>query len=165
MSTIQRGDVVILSLGGKDYNALVHQVCRTEASHLGANQEPTLHLSYVPDDPMVNGKPKVQQPGYIPESVMIYDVVHASHKFSREYMKDHSLREVQEHDLHRTMAEAEIRNRRGAGEWMFLWERLPQAPAGMTRPTIAELEQILNSPEQPDVIVNPDGSLDTRPKE
>jgi hypothetical protein len=117
MSNVKRGDVVILALGGKEYKALVHQVARTEASHLGANGEPALHLSYVPDDPIVNGKPKVQQPGYIPASEMIYDVVHASHKFSRDYMKDHGLREVQEHDLHRTTAEAEIRNRRGAGEW------------------------------------------------
>ena len=120
MAEIKRGDVVILSLGGKDYNALVHQVCRTEASHFGANGEPTLHLSYVPDDPIVNGKPKVMPIGYIPASEMIYDVVHASHKFSREYMKQHNLREVQEHDLHRTIAEAEIRNRRGAGEWREL---------------------------------------------
>jgi hypothetical protein len=117
MSEVKRGDVVILLLGGKDYNALVHQVNRTEASHLGAHQEPTLHLSYVPDEPIVNGKPKVMPVGYIPSSEMIYDVVHASHEFSREYMKQHNLREVQEHDLHRTVAEAEIRNRRGAGEW------------------------------------------------
>jgi hypothetical protein len=117
MADIKRGDVVILSLGGKDYNALVHKVCATEASHLGETGQPALHLSYVPDDPIVNGKPKVMPIGYIPASEMIYDVVHASHKFSREYMKQHNLREVQEHDLHRTITEAEIRNRRGAGEW------------------------------------------------
>lgn len=119
MSNPKRGDVVILSLGGKDYNALVHQVCRTEPSHFGANGEPALHLSYVPDDPIntVNAKPKTMPIGYIPASEMIYDVVHASHKFSPDYMRSHSLREVQEHDLHRVSAEAEIRSRRGAGEW------------------------------------------------
>lgn len=117
MSNVKRGDVVILSLGGKDFNALVHQVVATEPSHLGEHGEPSLHLSYVPDDPIVNGKPKVFPIGHIPESLMIYAVVHASHKFSAEYMRSHGLKEVREHDVHRVAAEAEIRNRRGAGEW------------------------------------------------
>lgn len=117
MSTPKRGDIVILSLGGKDYNALVHQVALTPKSHEGADGQPTLHLSYIPDEPIVNGKPKIRPIGYLPASEMIYDVVHASHKFSRDYMREHNLREVQEHDLHRVTAEAEIRNRRGAGEW------------------------------------------------
>lgn len=117
VSNVKRGDVVILTLGGRDFNALVHQVARTEPSHVGADGEPALHLSYVPDEPLVMGKPKVRPIGYIPASEMIYDVVHASHKFSRDYMKEHNLRDLPEHDLQRTQAEAEIRNRRGAGEW------------------------------------------------
>lgn len=117
MSNVKRGDVVILALGGKDYNALVHQVVATEDSHMGKNGEPALHLSYLPDEPLVNGKPKIRPLGYIPESLMIYDVVHASHEFTADYMQQHGLRKLPEHDLHRVVAEAEISNRRGAGEW------------------------------------------------
>ena len=117
MSNVKRGDVVLLKVGGKIYNALVHAVCATEASHLGENGEPMLHLSYLPDEPVVNGKPKVPPIGYIPESVMIHGVVHASHEFSAEYMRSHRLRAVVEDDPQKIQAETEIRNRRGAGEW------------------------------------------------
>lgn len=117
MSTPKRGDVVILTLQGKNYNALVHQVSRTEDSHRGAEGQPTLDLSYIPDEPLVNGKPKVQPIGYCPESVMIYGVVHASHEFDAAYLREHNLRKAGPDDPQRIQAEAEIRNRRGAGEW------------------------------------------------
>lgn len=127
MSDVKRGDVVLLILGGKTFNALVHQVVPTEESHLGADGEPTLHLSYIPDEPIVNGKPKVQPIGYIPESVMIHSVVHESHEFSPAYLEQHKLRQIPKDPAHQALsaiAKAEIMNRRGAGEWMFPWEAL-----------------------------------------
>jgi hypothetical protein len=120
MSDVKRGDVVLLVLGGKTFNALVHQVVPTEESHLGADGEPTLHLSFIPDEPMVNGKPKVQPIGYIPESVMIHSVVHESHEFSAAYLEQHKLQAIPKDPAHQALsavARAEIVNRRGAGEW------------------------------------------------
>lgn len=120
MSDIKRGDVVLLKLSTKRevYNALVLAVCATEASHLGKQGEPALHLAYLPDEPLVNGKPKVQPIGYIPAPEMIYGVVHASHEFSRDYLRDHGLRKLADDDPQKIQAETEIRNRRGAGEWI-----------------------------------------------
>jgi hypothetical protein len=120
MSQVKRGDVVLLVLGGKTFNALVHQVVPTEESHLGADGQPTLHLSYIPDEPIVNGKPKVQPIGYIPESVIIHSVVHESHEFSPAYLEQHKLRQIPKDPAHQALsaiAKAEIMNRRGAGEW------------------------------------------------
>jgi hypothetical protein len=57
------------------------------------------------------------KPGYISDVSVVYDVVHASHEFSQAYMQSHGLRNLVEGDPHRSGAEAEIRNRRGAGEW------------------------------------------------
>jgi hypothetical protein len=123
-STVKRGDVVILVLGSKRYNALVNQVNTVLDSHCGADGEPTLHLSYVPDDPLDTNtrKPKVMPIGYIPDTVLVHSVVHRSHEFSAAYMQQHGLRKLPEGDPQRVAAEAEIRNRRGAGEWMTVEE-------------------------------------------
>lgn len=104
----QRGDVVILTLGGRDFNALVHQANTSDRSHLGKNGESTLHLSYVPDNPIDTntGKPKALPLGQIPQSVVLYDVVHASHEFHEMYVQKHSIK-----------TDAELVARRGMGEW------------------------------------------------
>lgn len=115
---VKRGDVVILSLGGKEYNALVNAVNLFADSHAGANGEPTLHVSYVADDPIDNNtrKPKVMPIGYIPETTIVYDVVHESHEFSDDYKASHGL-PITAPEHMTAAARAEIVNRRGAGEW------------------------------------------------
>ena len=67
---VKRGDVVLISVGGAKRNALVHQV---NPFHEAG---PSLHVSYVADDPIDNNtrKPKVMGIGYIPESVLLHDV-------------------------------------------------------------------------------------------
>jgi hypothetical protein len=109
----KRGDVVLYSQGGKTYNALVLAAHALADSHLGKNGEPLLHLSVPFDDlPGVT-----RQPGSIPEPTTVHDVVHTSHEFSQQYMESHGLRKAAKDDVNRVAAEAEIRNRRGAGEW------------------------------------------------
>jgi hypothetical protein len=114
-----RGDAVILRLHGKDFNALVLAESNGGSDYLGKNGEPALHLAYVPDELIDSStrKPKVRQIGYIPEAQIAYGVVHVSHAFDADYMRQHNLRKVDANDPNRIIAEAELRNRRGAGEW------------------------------------------------
>lgn len=109
----KRGDVVLYSQGGRTYNALVLAAHSLNDSHLGKNGEPTLHLSVLFDDL----KGTTPQIGAIPEPSIVHDVVHFSHGFSTDYMQNHGLRKLAPGDPQRVAAEAEIRNRRGAGEW------------------------------------------------
>ena len=125
MSHPKRGDVVLYSQGGQTYNAIVLATHSLNGSHLGANGEPTLHLSVLFED-----RPGARiQLGSIPEPTTIHDVVHASHAFDADYMNSHGLRKVVEGDPQKTAAEAEIKNRRGAGEWVaaIVLEDLPIA--------------------------------------
>lgn len=122
MSAPKRGDVVLYLQGGKTYNALVLAAHSLNDSHLGKNGEPTLHLSVLFDD-LPN---TTRQPGSLPEPTTVHDVVHASHEFSQQYMESHGLRKAAKDDVNRVAAEAEIRNRRGAGEWTEVSE-LPLA--------------------------------------
>jgi hypothetical protein len=118
----QRGDVVLYSENGKTYNAIVLMAHGLNDSHLGALLEPQLHLVVLFDDPAnafmpYPAKKGTLKPGFIPETSVVYDVVHASHAFSQAYLQSHGLRNLVDGDPHRASAEAEIRNRRGAGEW------------------------------------------------
>jgi hypothetical protein len=109
----QRGDLVLYSQGGKTYNALVLAASFLTPTHLGKAGEPTLHLAVLFEDP-----PGMRvQLGSIPEPTIVHDVVHASHEFDSAYMESHGLRRMVDGDPQKTVAEAEIRNRRGAGEW------------------------------------------------
>ncbi len=116
---VTRGDVVLYSQGGKTYNAIVLATVNLNDSHLGDNDEPQLHLSVLFDEPIDSntGKPKVKPAWNIPEPTTVHDVVHASHEFDADYMESHGLKVVRENDPNKASAEAEIRNRRGAGEW------------------------------------------------
>lgn len=76
---MQVGDVVKYVESGNEYNALVLKAHTQEASHLGANGEPLLHLVLVRKDPLT-GKDGID---------MQYDVVHISHHFSEEYKRQH----------------------------------------------------------------------------
>jgi hypothetical protein len=128
MSHPKRGDVVLYTQGGQTFNALVLAAHSLNASHLGEKAEPTLHLAVLFDEP----KGKTPQLGSIPEPTIVHDVVHASHKFSADYLNSHGLRKVVEGDPHKVAAEAEIRNRRGAGEWreaVVVSAELPAAEA------------------------------------
>jgi hypothetical protein len=111
--SVKRGDVVLYSQGGKTYFALVLAAHYLNDSHLGKRGEPQLHLSVLFDDP-----PKKEFPiGRIPEPTTVHDVVHASHQFSGDYMEKHGLKRFEKDHPQRSAAEAEIRSRRGAGEW------------------------------------------------
>lgn len=112
--SVKRGDVVLYSLGGREYNALVLAAHNFNDSHLGKNGEPQLHLSVLFDDPKT-ARPK--DPGFIPEPTTVHDVVHASHEFSADYMHEHGLRATYPGDPNKAAVTAEIRSRRGAGEW------------------------------------------------
>jgi hypothetical protein len=114
MFTPKRGDVVLYSQGGRTYNALVLAAHAVNDSHLGKNGEPQLHLAVLFDD-VPGSRPQL---GSIPEPTTVHDVVHASHEFNRDYMESHGLRKTFEADPQKVTAETEIRNRRGAGEWM-----------------------------------------------
>ena len=109
----KRGDVVLYLQGGNVYNALVLAAHSLNQSHLGKNGEPQLHLSVVlPDLPGAR-----REIGSLPEPITVHDVVHVSHEFSADYMNSHSLRAIPDGNPHKVSAEAEIRSRRGAGEW------------------------------------------------
>lgn len=113
MSHPKRGDVVLYTQGGQTYNAIVLAAHALTSSHLGANGEPLLHLAVLFED-----RPGARiQLGSIPEPTTIHDVVHASHSFDADYIAQHGLRKVVEGDPQKSAAEAEIKNRRGAGEW------------------------------------------------
>lgn len=118
----QRGDVVLYSQNGKVYNAIVLMAHALNESHLGSKLEPQLHLAVLFDDPPGAFAPPpapkgTLRPGYMPEMTAVYDVVHFSHEFSAEYMRSHGLRNLPKGSPHQAVAEAEIRNRRGAGTW------------------------------------------------
>ena len=95
---MKRNDVVLYSLNGRLYHALVLAEAAANDARLGAKGEPSLHLVIVFDDPIGKRIPL----GELPEATVIHDVVHSSHSFSADYLEQHG---------------AEARAHRGAGEW------------------------------------------------
>lgn len=99
------GDIVLYKVQNKVYNAIVLHVHQGQPDYLGKNGEPQLHLAFIaPDRETAITKNKF---GYIPQIFYDYDVVHASHEFSADFKKDQGVK-----------TEAEIKTRRGQGEWV-----------------------------------------------
>lgn len=92
----KRGDVVLYTQQGKTYNAIVLAIAAQVDTHVGADNEPALHLSVLFDDR------KPLPLGEFPVPQTIYDVVHESHEFDADYQNFHGP------DFHKN---------RGAGEW------------------------------------------------
>jgi hypothetical protein len=111
---VKAGDVVLYQSLGKTYNAIVLAARDNEPSHLGENGEPLLHLAFIA--PQRDTEVARKRPGYIPEVQVVYDVVHASHEFSREWLREKKI-----------TTQSEIATQRGGGEWE--WEDLPSVAA------------------------------------
>lgn len=104
--TKKPGDVVIYTVGNREFVALVIYAHSTVSTHLGEDDEPLLHLVYV--DPDV--KLPVGQAGYKDFVRTEYDVVHQSHSFDADYIRQHG-------------------KDAGPGRWREEYENPPQAKA------------------------------------
>lgn len=100
-------DVVLFTISGKSYTALVLAERDGEVSHLGRNGEPLLTLAYVKGQSVQPDykKHSLAQSQALPEVLIEHDVVHVSHEFSKEFRKEKGI------------TDGQINTHRGHGEW------------------------------------------------
>ncbi len=110
------GDVVLYSVQGKTYNALVLLAHINQPDHLGENGEPLLHLAFIA--PERESEATKARAGYLPQLFIEYDVHHASHEFTEEYKRANGL-----------IYPSQIASQRGSGEWKEAGAEDEAAPA------------------------------------